>query len=198
VGAEIPASFPSSSDEKYIEALSLPCTFVHNVVADGLEGLWLVKVNDAFCARFCSCAFRVLCTIPDDHTFSPILEVTQLKAEDLAWSESPMQHEENHRPVPFEPERGKELVRLVIIQRTRHALDGFRADGAPHGSLLGCSPYEPTFRSLRTGNVCFFWQRHRWRSLARMMGVSLQKDGNVSGVDRVIKRMIRSQDKNAG
>src|SRR6266487_7156002 len=137
-------SFPSSSDEKDIGALSLPWTFVHHVVADGLEGLWLVKVNDAFCARFCSCAFRVFCAIPDDHTFSPILEVTQLKAEDLAWSESPMQHEENHRPVALEPERGKELVRLIIIQRTRHSLDGFHADGAPHGSLSGCSAHEGT------------------------------------------------------
>src|SRR6266849_3033846 len=124
--------------------ISLPSRACRKKCLGKREGLWLVKVNDAFCARFCSCAFRVFCAIPDDHPFSPILEVTQLKAEDLAWSESPMQHEENHRPVPFEPERGKELARLIIIQRTRHSLDGFHADGAPHGSLSGYSAHEGT------------------------------------------------------
>ena len=75
---------------------------MHHVIADDLESFWLVKVNHTFCSRLASCAFRVLCAVADDHPFSPILEITQLKAEYLSRPESSMQHEKYHRPVPFE------------------------------------------------------------------------------------------------
>jgi len=103
----------------------------------------------------------VLCAIADDHTFSPILEVTQLKAEDLSRPETSMQHEEQHRPVPFESERSEELVDLIIIQRTGYALDGFYANAAAHGSLSGRSAHERTvaIKDTCVGRIINFLDR---------------------------------------
>src|SRR5712692_2921113 len=153
--------FPSPANQENVRTLSVGWTFVHHVIADGLEGFWLVKVNHTFCSRLGSCAFGVLCAVADDHTFSPILEVTQLKAEDLSRPESSMQHEEQHRSIPFEVERGEELVDLIIIQRTGYPLDGFHADGAPHGSLSGRSPHEGTvaIKDTRVGRIIDFLSR---------------------------------------
>ena len=131
---------------------------MHHVIADGLEGFWLVKVNHPFCSRLGSCAFRMFRPVTDDDTLSPILQVTQLKAENLSWSKSPMQHEEQHRLIPFEVERGEKFVDLIIAQRTRDALDGFHADSAPHGSLSRRSPHEGavTIKDTHVGRIINF------------------------------------------
>jgi hypothetical protein len=86
--------FPSSADQKNVWTLSVGWTFVHHVITDGLERFWLVKVNHTFCSRFGPCSFGMFRPIADDDPFSPILEVTQLKAEGLSRPQSSVQHEE--------------------------------------------------------------------------------------------------------
>src|SRR6266699_4378396 len=75
--------------------------------------------------------------------------------------ESSMQHEEQHRLMPFEVERGRKFVDLITAQRTRYALDGFHADSAPHGALSRCSPHERTvtIKDTRVGRIIDFLDR---------------------------------------
>jgi hypothetical protein len=48
-----------------------------------------------------------------------------------------MEHQEDHRPIPFEVQRLQQLVDLVVIQWTRNPLDRFDVNRSPDRPLSG-------------------------------------------------------------
>ena len=75
--------------------------------------------------------------IPNDHALAPILQVTELEVEDFPRPKTPMQHQEDHRPIPFEVEGSEQLVDLVVIHWTRNPLDRFNMNGSSDWALSG-------------------------------------------------------------
>jgi hypothetical protein len=120
-------SLAFASHEKHVGAVRVLWPFLHDVITHGSERLRLKEINDAFGPGFRAHLPGVISPVADDHALASILNVTQLKVEHFTRPQSPLQHQEQHGPVSLERERGEQLVYLLVLHRTRHALRRFDA-----------------------------------------------------------------------
>ena len=97
----------------------------------------------------------MLIAVPDDYPFARIGDIAELKIQHFSWPESAMQHEEEHGPVPLEPQRSKEFVKLVVIHRMRETLGCLHMYCPTDGALPGNSAHERTmpFRHTRQRRI---------------------------------------------
>src|SRR5712691_10109870 len=61
--------------------------------------------------------------------------VFEMQAEHFAGSESALEHQQHHRPVPPPPQRANQRFDLVALQRARQPLHRFDAHHTPDGTL---------------------------------------------------------------
>src|SRR5207248_900729 len=96
VAQRLKASLSPSADEKQVPALSLLRTLRHHVIVHCLQCLGLMEIHHSFCPRFRSYSFRMVGAVANRDPASSVGDVFEAKVENLAWSQSAMEHEEKH------------------------------------------------------------------------------------------------------
>src|SRR5258708_13939883 len=144
-------SFPLTPDEKDVGRCGIARAFVHHVITHRLQGFWLEEIDDPFRPRFCSRTFRVIGSIPDHDPLSSVLDIAQLKREGLPWAQTSVKHEQEHRFVALLRERLQKLAYLLVIHRTRNALDRFDMHRSSHGLLPAGISHERSMAFRHTG-----------------------------------------------
>src|SRR6266700_765740 len=93
IAQRLQASLALTSHQKHQRTLSLSRAFLHDVSADGLQGFWLVQIDNPFTSGFGAYPLWVIVAVTNDHALPSILDIFQVEIEHLTWSKPSLQHE---------------------------------------------------------------------------------------------------------